>query len=260
MPHLPAASPVPTRGLWIALVLTMGAGCASLLGSSDRAPIDIATRFVPVPATVPPVDTLHHVQMQPKVERIQIQADAPLGSLKQMWSSGYRARRGADGLLEAGRMRSFATLWSRELRLLALNEQMSIGAYPREDAERLIARHVDAPQAASILIDVHVYMDRARRNSYGATNLRNARWDIFLRTDTGTEISPDSIHATWARPMTWSNDEHAHYRHNTLHFPRTQNDTTDVLHGVETLELHIRDATAATELLFGWRFEGNNGR
>jgi hypothetical protein len=254
MPHLPSASRVFACGLWVVLVLTLSAGCASLLGPSERTPIDIATRFLPVPATVPPVDTLHHVQLQPAAERIRVQADAPLGRLKQMWSSGYRARRGNDNLLEAGRMRSFATLWSRELRLLALNEQTSIGAYPREDAQQLIARRVDAPHAASILIDVHVYMDRARQNSYGATNLRSARWDIFLRTDTGVEITPDSIRATWARPMTWSNDERAHYRHNTLYFPRTKNETTDVLHSVETLELHIRDATAATELLFGWRF------
>ncbi|PEN05989.1 hypothetical protein CRI93_10930 [Longimonas halophila] len=255
MPHRPFVSPVFARGLWVALVLTMSAGCAGLLGSSERAPIDIATRFLPVPATVPPVDSLHHVQLQPEAERIRIQSDTPLGHLKQVWSSGYRARRGNDGLLEAGRMRSFATLWSRELRLLALNGQMSIGAYPREDAEQLIARRVDAPHATSILIDVHVYMDRARQNNYGATNLRSARWDIFLRTDSGVEIAPDSIDATWARPMTWSNDERAQYRHNTLYFPRTKNDTADVLHSVETLELHIRDATLATDLLFGWRFK-----
>lgn len=254
MPHLCSASPLPARGLWIALVITMSAGCAGLLGSSSLAPIDIATRFLPVPATVPPVDTLRHVRLQPEAERIRVQADAPLGRLKQMWSSGYRARRGNDGLLEAGRMRSFATLWSRELRLLALNRQTSIGAHAREDAKQLIARHVDTPHAASILIDMHMYMDRARNDSYGATNLRSARWDIFLRTDTGVTIAPDSIDATWARPITWSNDERAHYRHNTLHFPRSTGDTTDVLRGVETLELHIRDATLATDLLFGWRF------
>lgn len=254
MLHLFPASAFLIRGRWIVFVLVMGAGCAGLLGSSDRAPIDIATRFLPVPATVPPVDSLRHVQLQPEAERIRFQADPPLGRLKQMWSSGYRARRGNDGLLEAGRMRSFATLWSRELRLLALDRQTSIGAYARDEAERVMASRVDAPHAASILIDVHTYVNRQRRSSYGITNLRNARWDIFLRTDTGVTIAPDSIDATWARPMTWSNDERAHYRHNTLHFPRSTTDTTDVLRGVETLELHIRDATLATDLLFGWRF------
>lgn len=254
MPNPCSASPLPTRGLWVALVLTVSAGCAGLLGSNNLAPIDIATRFVPVPTTVPPVDSLRHVQLHPEARRLQFETDTSLGRLKQAWSSGYRARRGNDGLFEAGRMRSFATLWSRELRLLALDRQTSIGAYARAKAERVIATRVDTPHAVSILIDVHVYMDRARNDSYGATNLRNARWDIFLRTGSGAEIAPDSIHATWARPMTWSNDERAYYRHNTLHFPRIQNDTTDVLQDTEVLELHIRDATLSTDALFGWRF------
>lgn len=240
----------------IGLLLWIGAGCAGIGGSGNLAPIDIATRFLPVPATVPPVDSLRHVQLQPEAERIRFQADAPLGRLKQIWSSGYRARRGNDGLLEAGRMRSFATLWSREMRLIQFDQRTSIGAYPKEEARREIATRVDEPHANSILIDVHVYIDRSRRSSYGITNLRNARWKIFLRTDTGTEMTPDSIEATWARPMTWSNTEQAHYRHNTLRFSRTTEDTSDVLQGVETLELYIRDTTASVEFLFGWRFVG----
>ena len=243
----------------IGLLLWIGTGCAGIGNSRDLSPLDISTRFLPVPATVPPLDSLRHVQIQKGDERLQFDAESSFGELMRTWSSGYRVRRGPD-LFEVGRMRSFATLWSREMRLVQFDQRTSIGAYPKEEAQREIAVRVDEPHAHSILIDVHVYIDRSRRSSYGITNLRNARWEIVLRTDTGTEIAPDSIDATWARPMTWSNSEQAHYRHNTLRFPRTTEGIPDVLQGVETLELYIRDATASVEFLFGWQFERNSER
>ena len=244
----------------VTLIVTLAAaglflaGCAGLGRSGDLSTLDIATRFLPMPATVPHADSLQNVQLQEDDGRLVLESELSFGHLWQRWSSGYRVERGTD-LFEAGRMRSFATLWGRELRLKQFDQRTSVGAYAREEAEREIASRVDAPHAESIVIDVHVYIDRRNRSSYGATSLRSAGWTIFLRTDDGDEYQPESIDATWAQPINWSGNERAHYRQNTLRFERVNDDGEDILHDTRTLELHIRDSVASTDKLFGWRFD-----
>ena len=233
------------------LVLLVGAGCGPVVYTAT----DIATRFLSVPATVAPPDTLRNVHLHERDDgRLAFQSDQSFGELRMHWSSGYRADRGVD-ILEAGNFSTFATLWSRELRLASMNSRTSIGAYEPGEAKEAIAREVDAPHNETVQIDVHVYIDRGVRSSYGATNLRSARWEIFLLTSDGTRHPPENVEAGIARRLSWSDDTRAHYRPNILTFERRPDDETDLLAEPDSLELHIRDSVQSLDVMFGWRFE-----
>ncbi|MFO8233073.1 MAG: hypothetical protein R6U20_10435 [Longimonas sp.] len=242
---------------WLGAVIVLGGlsglgGCAALQ-SGIRNETDVAAHFLPTTRVMDSFDRLSQARIDTTDEgQLKLESDAPFGTLWVNASARHRQTRGRD-LFEPSTFSSFATLWSRDLRLSALNQRIPLDAYAREQAHKTIQREVDTLHRESIRIDVYLYVDERVDDAFQYTSIHQMGARTFLQFDDSDSTHTPSRIDTDIVQYTTRNGEGVFYRRNTLTFARQTDTVENILADVEEITLHVRSISSPrAHLRFAW--------
>ena len=232
-----------------ALLLLLAAGCAG----GDTYSVDeaeIARRFLPVVRDVPVrPDSLAHLAITEKEGRLQFELDRSYEALLRLWSSTWQSLSAYSGRQQA--YKSYATLWSLELSLAALEPEMGVTSLSRDAAERLL-RERRAAFRSTLQIDVYQFLGSPRAvRRLSDTRLGGAGRTLVLEDDRGNTYRPAQIESGPVREGFGAGGR-ALYRRNTLLFSRTSA-AGDPLDGARILRLVVRGGPNA-RFRYTWTF------
>lgn len=217
-------------------------GCGG--GSSYRvSTADIANRYLPTTREVPyHPDSLRAVSIQEKEEQFEVELESSYEALHRQWSSTYQS-------IGAGRSRrtlSYATFWSRELSLAALEAEVGFSTLSKDQAQKFLR---EREQEYQNVLQFDVYWFEADGNSL----LAGPGARVVLEID-GEEYRPTKeSHGPLRDAFLPGNNRRALYRRNTFYFTRVP-DSTDVLANADQMRLTINRAGGRGRARFAWEW------
>ena len=243
-----AAPPLSPR--LCALLLLLAAGCAG----GDTYSVDeaeIARGFLPMVRDVPTrPDSLAHLTITENEGRLQFELDRSYEALLRLWSSTWQSLSTTSGRRQTYH-KSYATLWSLELSLAALESEMGVTSLSRDAAERLLRERREEVRN-TLQIDIYQFLGSppaVRRLS--DTRLGGAGRTLVLEDDRGNTYRPVRVESGPVREG-FGAGRRALYRRNAVLFSRTSA-AGDPLEGARTLRLVVRGASNA-QYRFTWTF------
>jgi hypothetical protein len=246
MTFIRSLSPRVLLGLAAFVFVLGGCGGGGSTYSYDSG--DLAQRFLPTERKIDHhPDSLGALSITQKENgRYQFELERDYESLHRKWSCTYQS-------MGAGRSRtgrSYATFWSRELSVTALQPEVGLTSLSEKQAEKTL---------------------RERRHEYRTTIQIDVFW--FEREGNSLLAGPGGrvelhINGNRYQPSKESNGplreafiaertQVALYRRNTFHFPRIV-DSTDVLKDAQRMELHIDRAGSSIRVQFAWSWENGS--
>jgi len=237
-----ASTPLGVRlGSVLCLLVLIGCGGGSTY-SFDQG--DLAQRFLPSERTVDHhPDSLGALSITESDGRIQFELANDYEALHQKWSCSYQSLgtgRSRDG-------RSYATFWSLELSLAALQPEIGIGTLSPEQAQKSIEKRREE-YARSIQINVYWFENE------GNSLLAGPGSRVELRVG-GEKYRPrKQSHGPLREAFLPTEAGAALYRRNTFHFPRIV-DSTNILKNTQGMELHINRSGPNPRVRFAWSWK-----
>jgi len=221
-------------------------GCG---GGADYSaePGELAERYLPTERAVNHhPDSLGALTITEEEGKIRYQLERSYKSLVEKWSSTFQV--GGTGRTPL-RTFSYATFWSLELSLAALQPEMGILTIRKERAQELIEERRKG-YFNTIQIDVHWFV---REGGDGIVAGPGFRTELRVRDSTSRPIRDD--YGPLREAYIDAADQ-ALYRRNTLHFPRIV-DGRDILRNASEMRLEIREAGSSATAQFAWSWEGS---
>lgn len=204
----------------------------------------LAQRFLPTTRTVSHhPDSLRALTVTEGDQKIEYQLERDYESIIEKWSTSFQSM----GAGRTRRSRTYATLWSLELSLASLQPEMGVLSLQKDRARELINKR-RKEYFDSIKIEVYWFL-QGRGN--GIITGPGARAELRVRDSTYRPIRED--HGPLREAFIEAGNT-VLYRRNTLHFPRTMNET-DILEGVSEVRLEVRQVGAPSEERFTWKWE-----
>lgn len=238
-----------TGGLALLLgILVLLAGCARSAYEANHT--NLAQGYLPSERTVPHhPDSLNHLDIIEQDQTFEFELDKSYESLWREWSSTLRAETGRTQRARGLEFQSFATLWSLDLSLAALEVELGIQGLSKDLARDYIEDR-KRNQKEFLQIDVYSYAD-AEQSSDTWLNTPGRR--VTLRDDAGNEYRPDSTETSIPREA-HGTGETAIYRRNSFIFNRVDEEGNDILKDVQTLRLRVQ-VTGNDNYYFSWSFD-----
>jgi hypothetical protein len=226
---------------FIAGPLLLG-GCGS--GSSYRVnTADIADRYLPTTRDVSyHPDSLRAVSIEEKEEQFQVELESSYEALHRQWSSTYQS-------IGAGRSRrtlSYATFWSRELSLAALEAEVGFSTLSKDQAQKFLREREQEYQNA-LQFDVYWF------ESDGNSLLAGPGARVVLEIDDEEYRPTRESHGPLRDAFLSGDNRRAIYRRNTFYFARIP-DSTDVLANANRMRLTINRAGTGSRARFAWEW------
>lgn len=216
-------------------------------GGGDAYSVDegrLAQRFLPTTRTVSHhPDSLWALTVTEGDQKMKYQLERDYESIIEKWSTSFQSM----GAGRTRRSRTYATLWSLELSLASLQPEMGILSLQKDRARQLIEER-RKEYFDSIQIEVYWFL-QGRGN--GIITGPGARAELRVRDSTYRPIRED--HGPIREAFVEAGNT-ALYRRNTLHFPRTVNET-DVLEGASRIRLEVRQVGMPSEERFTWEWD-----
>lgn len=206
---------------------------------------ELADRFIPsvreVDAHPDSVQNLSIVETDDKV-RVDLRRDYQ--SLHQYWSSSFELTRVRPTIQQP---MSYATLWSKEVSLAALQAEQGVTTLSKNQAlEKIKQQKRRYHQHLRIV----VYWFTAP----GETSISGPGTQVELRDDLGNTYHPARTDHGPLREAYVGAGERVLYRRNVLSFKRVENGD-DILEGVQRLSLRLRPPNAVSNVQFEWTWE-----
>lgn len=232
---------------WGAALLVAGglAACASSGSSYSVNEGQIAERFLPAERVVDyHPDSVRALQIVEKDDRIAFELDGSYQSLVTQWSSTFRNVTGARD----PEALSYATFWSLELSLAALQSEMGVTGLTKDKAAEIIERR-KTKYTQTVQIDVYWFGENGSLVVAGPGNI------VELRDLDGNSYRPIRTDYTPIRTAYVRGGRSALYRRNTFWFARQPDDETDLLRDASGLRLVINDSGSSGQYRFQWSWD-----
>lgn len=218
-------------------------GCGG--GSSySLSTADIADRYLPTTRTVAyHPDSLGAISIEEKEKQFQIELESSYEALHRQWSSTYQS----VGAGRSQRPLSYATFWSRELSLAALEAEVGLSTLSRDRAQKFLRERKQEYQNA-LQFDVYWF------ESDGSSLLTGPGARVELEID-GERYRPTrETNGPLRDAFLPSNSRRALYRRNTFYFARII-DSTDVLANADQMRLNVNQIGGrGGRVRFGWEW------
>lgn len=188
-------------------------------------------------------DSLRRLTVVEEEEQIRLVLDGSLEQIHRSWSSTFSFQSPDREIQDP---LTYATLWSKELTLAALQAQQEIASLSKEEARKLLQQQ-ESEYQKTLQIDVYWFSgpDGSPITGPGAR--------VRLRDGAGNSYAPTDEEGGPLRSTTVAGGNTVLYRRNIFHFPRTV-DGQDILE--ETRELNLRiTPTGGPTIQFGWSWE-----
>ena len=241
----PFSVPLLSRSLGAFLVLLLVGAC----GGGGTYSVDegrIAEGFLPSERTVDyHPDSLGALTITEDEGKLQFQLEQDFEALLRRWSCRFRN----VGTGSTPQSRTYATFWSLELSLVALQPEMGILGLQKERARELIEEQRKG-YYDTIQIDVYWFVGRAGN---GIISGPGARTELIVQNEAYRPVRTD--HGPLREAFVGGGGV-ALYRRNTLHFPRTV-DGADILENASGMQLEVRRTGAGSKEQFSWQWEGD---
>lgn len=205
---------------------------------------DLAQRYLPTTREVDHhPDSLRGFTISEGDDQFEIEIEGGYEALHRKWSSTYQNM----GTGRSQRARSYATLWSKELSLAALEADVGFSSLTKERAQDLLNERRNEYENA---IEVDVYWFESEGNSL----LAGPGSTVHLEVG-GERYRPASeSHGPLRETFLMGGDGRALYRRNTFRFARTV-DSTDILHEAKGMTLTISGAGVRQQRVrFAWEW------
>lgn len=222
---------------------TVGCGGGNRLASPDVS--RTAERTIPnVQRTEAHPDSLRRLSIVEDADRMRFVLADSYQRMHEAWSSKFQftgaQRTPSDPL-------TYATLWSKELSLTALEAEERVSTLPKEKAKARIKQAREDYRKA-LQIDVYWFTGPDGSSITGP----GAR--VRLVDGEGNSYEPSREEDSPLRDASILGRNFLLYRRNIFHFQR-QRDGRDILDGVDELRLRV-NPTGGPEVEFRWSWEG----
>lgn len=205
---------------------------------------ELADRYLPTERSVDyHPDSLGSLSIEEEDERFSFVLDRDYEALHRIWSTTYQSM----GTRRSGRPISYATFWSRELSLAALQPEFGINTLTPDRADELLRERNEEYQR-SIQIDIY-WFERE-----GNSLLTGPGSRVVLRVNDKRLRPSKSSHGPLREAFLQGGGRQALYRRNTFYFPRTT-DSLDVLAEAEKMELMVNRSGTGSRIRFSWSWE-----
>lgn len=226
--------------------LGLVAGCS---GGGSLYSIDVghlADRYLPSErhADAHP-DSVQSVSIVEKEDQIEFELKKDYQELHTLWSSTFQVSTAGSGVQ---RPLTYATLWSKELSLVALQADRGITSLTKEKALEMIEEERKNYQEI-LQIDVYWF------SGPDGTPISGPGAQVRLRDDQGNTYRPTRDDHGPLREAFLTGGNTALYRRNLFFFKRNV-DGRDILEGVNELRLVV-SPTAAPRIQFAWSWESD---
>lgn len=230
-----------------AVLLCTLAGC----GGSNPYALEVgelADRFMPTVREVDShPDSLQHLSIEETNDKLTFNLQRDYQDLHQYWSSRFELSGTGRNVQQP---MGYATMWSKELSLAALQADQGVTGLDKDRASKIIEREKQDYQKR-LQIDVYWFSEP------GETSIFGSGTQVQLRDDQGNIYRPVTKDRSPVRNAYLGAGERALYRRNTLVFERVV-DGRDVLNAVQKLTLRLRPPNATTNVHFEWTWEESN--
>lgn len=204
---------------------------------------DLADRYLPTTRSVEyPPDSLGALSIREKENRLQIDLALDYKGLHRRWSSSYQNL----GIGRSQRTRSYATFWSKELSIAALEAETGFSSLTQKRARKLLA---ERRQEYQNVVQIDVYWFEAEGNSL----LAGPGSRVTLQLDGTTYRPARETHGPLREAFLMGQSRGALYRRNTFYFSRVV-DGTDILAGTEEMNLTVNRSAAQSRVRFAWEW------
>lgn len=245
-----------TRRVRLALLVLsalLAAGCAG--GSTYSVdPVEVARGYLPTERELPhDPDSLVHFSTTEKDGKVRFVMSRPYNRMLRDWSVTWQSL-GAGTTNRSTTFRSYATLWSLELSLASLEPELGVQSLTAGKARELIAER-RAEYKDALQIDVYQFITSPFvRGEISDTRVDGVGRSVFLEDDRGTRYRPARATTGIVQEAYGPGSRTVLYRRTALYFPRIVDDT-DILDGVRSLRLVVRDTRAnASDFVYTWSF------
>lgn len=236
-------------GLWgcaAGLLTLIVVGCTGGRSTYEFNESLLAQRFLPAERTVDHhPDSVRALQLVENENQIKFELDGSYQSLMTKWSA---TARNETGRIQASRSLSFATLWSKELSLTALQNEMGVTGLTKDKARDIIARR-EASYDETLQVDVYWFGEGGTLVVAGPGSL------VELRDDEGNVYRAVRTDYSPIREAYVEGGRTALYRRNTFWFDRTSDEHDDILTGTDGVRLIIRPGGTTDQFRFAWRWD-----
>ena len=236
--------------LWGLLIVLVVTGCQSTSSSHTLYPESIADQYLPRDRQVEaPPDSMRSLTIVERDDKLVFEMEQSYQRMHQSWSSTF-------DLLSAGRRPArpltYATLWSKELSLAALDAREGVSTLTKDAArDRIEAER----KAHNETIQIDLYWFTGPRQSPPSLLRANAQ----LRTRNGATENhrPREVRNLPIRDAVLNTGESVLYRRIILVFDRVVDDR-DILVDTNGLQLRITPG-GTTRLQFAWSWPDEGG-
>lgn len=243
--------PLPARGsflLGIAAALLLG-GMLGCSGGGSVYSTDVgylAERFLPSERRVEVhPDSMRHLAIVEEDDQIKFELDEDYQNLHTLWSSTFQVATAGRNVHQP---LTYATLWSQELSLAALQADRGVTSLTRGKALQMIE---DRKQEYAQTLQIDVYWF----SGPDGTPISGPGAQVRLSDDQGNTYRPVRDDHGPLREAFITGGNTALYRRNMFFFKRKV-DGRDILDGINELRLSVSPA-AAPRVQFEWSWEDN---
>lgn len=232
------------------LIVCVGALVLVSCAGGESYSVDVgsmAQRFLPTTREVNHhPDSLQDFSIVEKEDQYEVTLETGYESLHRKWSSTYQNM----GTGRSRQTRSYATLWSKELSLAALEADVGFSSLTKERARELLQQRRDEYEN---VIEVDVYWFERE----GSSLLAGPGSRVYLEIDDERYRPSDDSNGPLRETFLMGGDGRALYRRNTFRFPRTV-DETDILADAKGVSLVVNLSGGARRVRFRWTWEDEN--
>lgn len=206
---------------------------------------ELAERFIPSVREVDAhPDSVQNLAIVETDDKVRFDLERDYQSLHQYWSSSFELTRVRPTIQQP---MSYATLWSKEVSLAALQAEQGVTTLSKDQAlERIKQQKQQYRQR--LRIDVYWFTEP------GETSISGSGTQVELRDDLGNTYHPARTDHGPLREAYVGAGKRVLYRWNVFYFKRVENGD-DILEGVERLALRVRPPNAVSNVQFEWTWE-----
>ncbi|MES3630200.1 MAG: hypothetical protein PPP56_08540 [Longimonas sp.] len=241
---------VATGVLWGLLIVLVATGCQSTSTSHTLYPESIADQYLPRERQVEAhPDSMRTLTIVERDDKIAFEMEQSYQRMHQSWSSTF-------DLLSAGRRPArpltYATLWSKDLSLAALDAREGVSTLTQDAARERIQAERDAYHET---VQIDLYWFTGPRQTPPSLLRANAQ----LRAQNGTreDYRPREVRNLPIRDVLLPSGDRVLYRRVILVFDRMVDDH-DILSEINELKLRVTPS-GGTRLQFAWSWSDEPG-
>ncbi len=248
-------TPPLSFGASLLAILFLIAGCVGT--GASVSPGQLGARYLPPVRELPHhPDSLVHLSIEEKDNRLEFKFERPYGEMLRTWSASWQGVGSGAREVPGSLFRSYATFWSREMSLAALIPGRGIEGLSEDLARQILS---DRQQEYEDVVQIDVYRFATSPytpNAFSGVQLEGPGARITLRDAAGHEYRPIRVESQ-VPVEAFQATRRVLYARNLIYFDRVV-EGRDILEDVERLELVIEEIPGNTSYAFTWTLPGSD--